>query len=69
MRNSDAPPLPPNPLPPPSSGYDSTDMAAVEYRLKDLKRDWVVAVTDAGQANHFHMVFDAARCLISKILI
>jgi len=30
-------------------GYDSTDMAAVEYRLKDLQRDWVIAVTDAGQ--------------------
>lgn len=42
-------------------GYDSTDMAAVEYRLKQLERDWIIAVTDAGQATHFYMVFDAAR--------
>jgi len=30
-------------------GYDSTDMAAVEYRLQTLQRDWIIAVTDAGQ--------------------
>ena len=29
-------------------GYDSTDMAAVEYRLQTLQRDWIIAVTDAG---------------------
>ena len=42
-------------------GYDSTDMAAVKYRLHDLDRDWCVYITDAGQANHFHMCFDAAK--------
>lgn len=42
-------------------GYDSTDMAALKYRLHDLKRDWIVIITDAGQANHFYMCFDAAR--------
>ena len=42
-------------------GYDSTDMAAISYRLRDLKRDWIVYVTDAGQATHFYMVIDAAR--------
>ena len=42
-------------------GYDSTDMAAILYRLRELKRDWIVYITDAGQAMHFHMCFDAAR--------
>jgi arginyl-tRNA synthetase len=42
-------------------GYDSTDMAALKYRTATLKRDWLVYITDAGQAPHFHMCFDAAR--------
>lgn len=42
-------------------GYDSTDMAAIRYRLRDLDRDWLVYITDAGQAGHFHKVFDVAR--------
>ncbi len=42
-------------------GYDSTDMAALRHRLLDLRREWVVYITDAGQAPHFHMVFDAGR--------
>ena len=29
-------------------GYDSTDMTALSYRLRDLKRDWIIYVTDAG---------------------
>mmetsp|Transcript_18993 Transcript_18993/g.28017 ORF Transcript_18993/g.28017 Transcript_18993/m.28017 type:complete len:663 (-) Transcript_18993:701-2689(-) len=42
-------------------GYDSTDMAAVDYRLNRLDCDWVVYVTDAGQKSHFDMIFDAAK--------
>jgi arginyl-tRNA synthetase len=42
-------------------GYDSTDMAALKHRLFTLQRDWIIIITDAGQANHFHMCFDAAR--------
>jgi arginyl-tRNA synthetase len=42
-------------------GYDSTDMAALKYRTATLKRDWIICITDAGQAPHFHMCFDAAR--------
>lgn len=30
-------------------GYDSTDMAAIKYRLATLKCDWVIYITDAGQ--------------------
>ena len=42
-------------------GYDSTDMAALRHRLFTLKRDWIVIITDAGQAPHFHMCFDAGK--------
>jgi arginyl-tRNA synthetase len=42
-------------------GYDSTDMAALHYRLFELKRDWIIIITDAGQAPHFHMIFDAGK--------
>jgi len=42
-------------------GYDSTDMAAIKHRCQTLKQDWVIYITDAGQANHFYMVFDGAR--------
>ena len=42
-------------------GYDSTDMAALKYRIFDLKADWIIYITDAGQANHFYMCFDAAK--------
>ena len=42
-------------------GYDSTDMAAIHYRLFEKKADWIIYITDAGQAPHFYMVFDAAR--------
>jgi len=41
-------------------GYDSTDMAAIWYRLFELKADWVVYVTDAGQGPHFDLIFEAA---------
>ena len=42
-------------------GYDSTDMAALKYRLFTLLCDRVVIITDAGQATHFHMCFDAGK--------
>jgi len=42
-------------------GYDSTDMAAVWYRLLELKVDQAIYVTDTGQGPHFDLIFDAAR--------
>jgi len=42
-------------------GYDSTDLAAINHRLFDLKSDWLVYLTDLGQENHFHKLFDAAK--------
>jgi arginyl-tRNA synthetase len=42
-------------------GYDSTDMAAIKYRLDVLKARHIVYITDFTQADHFKMVFAAAR--------
>ena len=42
-------------------GYDSTDMTAIWYRIFELRADWLIYVTDAGQAPHFELVFEAAR--------
>jgi arginyl-tRNA synthetase len=42
-------------------GYDSTDMAALKYRLFDLKADRIIVITDFTQADHFKMVYSAGR--------
>ncbi len=42
-------------------GYATTDLAALRQRVHDEKADWVIYVTDAGQAGHFRMVFAAAE--------
>jgi arginyl-tRNA synthetase len=42
-------------------GYDSTDLAAIHYRLHGLKMDWLVYVVDAGQSLHFDLVFKGAQ--------
>jgi arginyl-tRNA synthetase len=42
-------------------GYATTDLAALRQRVSDEGADWVIYVTDAGQATHFRQVFDAAR--------
>ena len=42
-------------------GYDSTDMAALKYRLKELKADRIIIITDFSQGDHFKMVFEAGR--------
>jgi len=38
-------------------GYDSTDLAALRYRLKDCAGTWLIYVVDSGQALHFELVF------------
>jgi len=40
--------------------YDSTDMAAIWYRVFEQKVDWIIYVTDMGQRPHFELVFEAA---------
>mmetsp|Transcript_8479 Transcript_8479/g.19993 ORF Transcript_8479/g.19993 Transcript_8479/m.19993 type:complete len:625 (-) Transcript_8479:153-2027(-) len=42
-------------------GYDTTDLTAAKYRLQECEADRVVYVTDAGQGEHFEMIFDGAR--------
>ncbi|KAJ8953070.1 hypothetical protein NQ318_013412 [Aromia moschata] len=41
--------------------YDTSDMAAIKQRLYDEKCDWLIYVTDAGQATHFQTLFDCAK--------
>jgi arginyl-tRNA synthetase len=41
--------------------YDTTDMAAIRYRIEVEKADRIVYVTDAGQSLHFSMIFKAAE--------
>jgi arginyl-tRNA synthetase len=41
--------------------YDSTDIAAINYRLNELKCDRLIYVTDIGQQLHFNLIFEAAK--------
>ena len=41
--------------------YDTTDLAAVKYRLQTLKMDKIIYVTDVGQGIHFDMIFKVAE--------
>ena len=36
-------------------------MAALRQRLTEEKADWIIYVTDVGQAQHFTAIFKAAR--------
>ncbi|WP_327587659.1 arginine--tRNA ligase [Nonomuraea sp. NBC_00507] len=42
-------------------GYATTDMAAIRYRVHDLKANRILYVVGADQALHFRMVFSAAK--------
>ncbi len=41
--------------------YATTDLAALRYRVQELKADRIIYVTDARQVLHFEMVFAVAR--------
>lgn len=41
--------------------YDTSDMAAIKQRVNDEKGDWLIYVTDAGQATHFVTIFNCAK--------
>lgn len=43
--------------------YDTTDLAAVKYRLQELNADKVIYVVDNGQASHFDMIFKVAEMM------
>ncbi|MCX5674507.1 MAG: arginine--tRNA ligase [Planctomycetota bacterium] len=41
--------------------YATTDLAAIRYRVNELKADRILYVVDARQSLHFAMVFECAR--------
>lgn len=41
--------------------YDTTDLAAIRYRLVDLNVDKLYYVVDVGQSNHFKQIFEVAK--------
>jgi len=41
--------------------YDTTDMAAIRYRIEQEHFERLIYTTDAGQASHFAMIFKAAE--------
>jgi arginyl-tRNA synthetase len=41
--------------------YATTDLAALKHRIEIEKAQRLIYITDAGQAQHFAMVFDAGR--------
>jgi arginyl-tRNA synthetase len=44
-------------------GYDSTDMAALKYRLNELKATRIIVITDFSQGDHFKMCYSAANTI------
>jgi arginyl-tRNA synthetase len=42
-------------------GYDTTDLAAIRYRIRDLKATRLIYVVGAEQSLHFRMLFAVAR--------
>nr|WP_017304162.1 arginine--tRNA ligase [Spirulina subsalsa] len=41
--------------------YATTDLAALQYRIRQDEAERIIYVTDAGQANHFTQVFQVAK--------
>jgi len=41
--------------------YATTDLAALRFRINELKADKIIYVTDARQALHFNMLFETAK--------
>ena len=42
-------------------GYDTTDLAALEYRINECKRDWIIYVVGSEQKDHFRLLFKAGK--------
>ena len=42
-------------------GYDTTDMAALNYRINTLKSDWLIYVVATEQSDHFKKIFEAGK--------
>lgn len=39
--------------------YDTTDLAALRYRIMTMGAEWIIYVVDAGQSSHFELLFAA----------
>jgi arginyl-tRNA synthetase len=40
--------------------YDTTDLAAIRFRINNLQGHWLIYITDIGQEFHFKLVFGGA---------
>ncbi|XP_021925431.1 arginine--tRNA ligase, cytoplasmic isoform X2 [Zootermopsis nevadensis] len=41
--------------------YDTSDLATIKQRIEEEKGDWLIYVTDAGQATHFQVLWGCAE--------
>lgn len=41
--------------------YDTSDMATIKNRIEEEKGEWLIYVTDSGQANHLKAIFSCAK--------
>ncbi|KAL1130407.1 hypothetical protein AAG570_013345 [Ranatra chinensis] len=41
--------------------YDTSDLAAIQYRIQQDHATWIIYVTDAGQATHFKVIQSCAE--------
>lgn len=41
--------------------YDTSDIAAIKQRFEEEKANWLVYITDSGQATHFQILFKCAE--------
>ncbi|XP_014229308.1 arginine--tRNA ligase, cytoplasmic isoform X1 [Trichogramma pretiosum] len=41
--------------------YDTSDMAAIKQRIFEEQAEWIIYVTDAGQATHFQIIVSCAE--------
>ncbi|GLG93400.1 Probable arginine--tRNA ligase, cytoplasmic [Gryllus bimaculatus] len=41
--------------------YDTSDMACVQQRVNEEKADWIIYITDSGQASHFQILESCAK--------
>ncbi|CAL8110860.1 unnamed protein product [Orchesella dallaii] len=41
--------------------YDTSDMATIKQRVEEERADWIIYVTDAGQATHFYSIYKCAK--------
>ncbi|KAK6624534.1 hypothetical protein RUM44_011393 [Polyplax serrata] len=41
--------------------YDTSDLAAIKFRIEEERAEWIVYVTDAGQSTHFEILQKCAE--------